>query len=126
MLLGLPTAQAADTTLTLACRGTVTIKVSGGKFADYEPDAISMGLIVNFTARSVRGTARWGPYLFDDQLPITELNEGTVLFEGFSKFLGMKIGGSMDRVTGDVGMVASGEGQAYDYSLKCRPTERMF
>jgi hypothetical protein len=108
------TAKAADTTLTLACTGTVTIKVSGGRFSDYEPDAISMGLIVNFTARRVQGTARWGPYLFDDQLPITELNEGTVVFEGFSKFLGMKIGGSMDRVTGDVGMVATGEGQAYD------------
>jgi hypothetical protein len=59
MLVGLPTAHAADSTLTLACKGTVTIKAS--RFVDYEPDAISMGLIVNFTARSVRGTARWGP-----------------------------------------------------------------
>jgi hypothetical protein len=55
-----PTAQAADTTLTLACQGTVTIKVNGGEFSDYEPDAISMGLIVNFTARRVQ-VARWGP-----------------------------------------------------------------
>jgi hypothetical protein len=121
-----PTAQAAETTMTLACTGTVTIKVIGGRFSDYEPDAISMGLIVNFTARRVQGTARWGPYLFDDPLPITEWNEGTVVFEGFSKFLGMKIGGSMDRVTGEVGMVATGEGKAYDYALKCRPTQRMF
>jgi hypothetical protein len=37
MLVGLPTAQAADTTLTLACQGTVTTKVILGKFVDYEP-----------------------------------------------------------------------------------------
>jgi hypothetical protein len=94
------TAQAADTTLTLACKGTVTTKVFSGKFVDYEPEPISMGLIVNFTKRTVQGTARWGPWLFDDQLPITELTEGTVVFEGFSKFLGMKVSGTMDRVTG--------------------------
>src|SRR5262245_10740896 len=101
------------------------------KFEDNEPQPISMRLIINFTKRTVQGTGRWGPYLFDDQLPITELNEGTVVFEGFSKFLGMKVVGTMDRVTGDVGMVASTkgdskEGQALDYSLKCRPTQRMF
>jgi hypothetical protein len=126
MLVGLPTAQAADTTLTLACQGTVTTKVMAGKFADYEPEPVSMGLIVNFAARTVQGTARWGPYLFDDQLQITEWNEGTIVFEGSSKFLGMKISGSMDRVTGDVGMVATAEGTAYDYLLKCKPTQRMF
>jgi hypothetical protein len=86
-----------------------------------------MGLIVNFTARTVQGTARWGPYLFDDQIQITEWNEVTVVFEDFSKFLGRNIHGSMDRVTGNVGMVATEkEAAAYDYSLKCRPTQRMF
>ena len=108
---GLLTAQAADTALMLACKGTVTIKVAAGNFAEYEPDAISMGLIVRFTARTVQGTARWGPYLFDDQLPITELNEGTVVFEGFSKFLGMNIHGSMDRMTGDAEVQRSDQRQ---------------
>jgi hypothetical protein len=119
------TAQAADTTLTLACQGTVTIKSTGP--LEYEPAPVSMGLIVNFTSRTVQGSARWGPYLFDDQLPMTELNEGTVVFEGFSKFLGRKIYGSMDRVTGDVGMVATAkEWGTFDYSLKCTPAQRMF
>ena len=131
MLVGLPTAQAAETTMTLACQGTVTTKVFLGKFVDYEPEPISMGLIVNFTKRTVQGTGRWGPWLFDDQLPITELTEGTIVFEGFSKFLGMKVIGTMDRVTGDVGMVATTtgetkEGQARDYARKCRPAQRMF
>jgi hypothetical protein len=119
-------AQAAEpATLTLACQGTVTIKSSGP--LEYDPDPVSMGLIVNFTARTVQGTARWGPYLFDDKLQIIEWNEVTVVFEGFSRFLGRNIGGSMDRVTGDVGMVATAkEAAAYDYALKCRPAQRMF
>jgi hypothetical protein len=126
LVAGLSTAQAADTTLTLACKGTVSIKVMAGSFADYEPEPVSMGLFVNFTTRTVQGTARWGPYLFDDKLQMTEWSEATVVFGGFSKFLGMKVVGSMDRVTGNVGMVATAEGQAYDYALKCTPTQRMF
>jgi hypothetical protein len=119
------TAQAADTTLTLACQGTVTIKSSGP--AEYEPDPISMGLIVNFTNRTVQGASRRGPYLFDDQLQIIDANENTVVFRGFSKFLGMTIDGHMDRVTGDVGMLATAElGWPYVYALKCRPAQRMF
>ena len=124
-----PTAQAADNTLTLACQGTATTKVFLGKFVDYEPEPISMGLIVNFTKRTVQGTARWGPWLFDDQLPITELTEGTVVFSGWSKLMGMTIRGSMDRVTGDVGMLATTKGEkseALDYALKCKPAQRMF
>jgi hypothetical protein len=39
----------------------------------------------------------------------------------------MDIGGFMDRVTGDVGMLATSKtGGPYDYSLKCTPTQRMF
>jgi hypothetical protein len=84
--------------------------------------------VVNFSARTVQGTARWGPFLFDDQLQITEWNEMTVVFGGFSRFLGRNIHGSMDRVTGDVDMVATAKeaAAAYDYSLKCKPTQRMF
>jgi hypothetical protein len=89
--------------------------------------SLRRSLIVNFTARTVQGTARWGPFLFDDQLPITEWNEATVVFEGFRKFLGRKISGSMDRVTGNVGMVATAkEAAVFDYSLNCSPTQRKF
>jgi hypothetical protein len=56
------------------------------------------------------------------------LTERTVVFSAFSKFLGMDIRGFMDRVTGDVGMVATSKETrgAYEYSLKCKPTQRMF
>jgi hypothetical protein len=109
--------------LTLACQGKVTIESS---LSEYEPDPISMGLIVNFTNHTVQGTSRRGPYLSDDQLPIIESNEGTVAFRGFSKWLGMTVNGSIDRVTGDVGMLATAKAQTFYYSLKCKPTQRMF
>jgi hypothetical protein len=118
-------AQAAEpATLTLTCKGTATIR------ADYplqsKPQPLSMDLIVNFTTRTVVGTARQRPYVFDDQLQITEWNDVTVIFRGFSQFLGKNISGSMDRMTGDVGMLATSKTEAIDYSLKCTPTQRMF
>jgi hypothetical protein len=45
----LMTAQAADETLTLACQGTTTFGTE-----DAKPEPISMGIIVNFTNRTVR------------------------------------------------------------------------
>jgi hypothetical protein len=123
---GLPMlAQAAEpATLTLTCKGTASIR------ADYplqsKPQPLSMDLIVNFTTRTVVGTARQRPYVFDDQLQITEWNDVTVIFRGFSQFLGKNISGSMDRMTGDVGMLATSKTEAIDYSLKCTPTQRMF
>jgi hypothetical protein len=124
-LAALSIAQAAEpATLTLACQGTVTIKTSSE--SEYDPDPISIGFIVNFANRTVKGTGRWGPFLFDDEIPITDSNEDTVVFRGFSKFLGMTISGSMDRVTGDVRMTATEKKGAFDYVLKCKPTQRMF
>ena len=116
---GLPMlAQAAEpATLTLTCKGTATIRTDSPK-----PYPLSMGLIVNFTTRTVVGTARQRPYVFDDQLQITEWNEVTVIFRGFSQFLGKNISGSIDRMTGDVGMLATSKTEAIDYSLKCTPT----
>ena len=83
-----------------------------------------MGLIVNFATRTVDETERQRPYIFDDQLQIAEWNEVTVIFQGFSKFLGKNVSGSMDRMTGDVGMLATSKTEAIDYSLKCTPTQR--
>ena len=112
---------AAPETLTLTCKGTATIR------ADFpKPYSLSMDLVVDFTARTVQGTARQRPYVFDDQLQITEWNEATVIFRGFSQFLGKNVSGSMDRMTGDVGMLATSKTEAIDYSLKCTPTQRMF
>jgi len=51
MLVGLSSAHAADTTLTLACQGTVTVGTTG----DEKPEPVSMGIIVNFTKQTVHG-----------------------------------------------------------------------
>jgi hypothetical protein len=113
-----PTAQAADETMTLACQGTT---ISGVE--DAKPEPISMGIIVNFTKRTVQG--------FAYPVKITDVNEVTVAFEGFT--IQWSAFGSIDRVTGDVEATSmltdakTGKTIASaSYALKCRPTQRMF
>jgi hypothetical protein len=95
MLVGLPTAQAADETLTLACKGTTTTGYEGAK-----PEPISMGIIVNFTNRTVQGFG--DPSFMDYPVKITAWNDVTVTFYGREEKMGLSIRGSIDRVTGDV------------------------
>src|SRR5690242_18506296 len=75
---------------------------------------------------TVKGMAHWAPFLFDDEIPIIHSDQDTITFRGLSEFLGMKIYGSMDRVTGSVTMQALGDKWNYSYALKCKPTQRMF
>jgi hypothetical protein len=49
---GSVTAQAADTTLTLACKGTVTETMMG---QEKIPEPISTGIILNVTSQTVQG-----------------------------------------------------------------------
>jgi hypothetical protein len=127
MLVGLPV-QAADTVLTLACQGTTT---SG--LEDAKPEPISMGIIVNFTKRTVQGFGH--PGLIDYPVQITAWNDVTVAFGGFQAFGNqqLSISGSIDRVTGDVeASDLSTDTKTHKtlsslhYALKCRPTQRMF
>jgi hypothetical protein len=129
MLVGLPTAQAADTTLTLACQGTIF-----GSEGFAKPEPISMGIIVNFTNRTVQGFGH--PGFWDYPVKITAWNEVTVVFGGSTEFAGgssIGISGSIDRVTGDVAAtelatsIKTGKIIAStNYALKCRPAQRMF
>jgi hypothetical protein len=127
VLVALATAQAADTTLTLACQGTVTT-------AGME-EATSMGIIINFTARTIQGFGTPGrdAYL----VKITGTDDVTVTFGGSADWgpsMHNSISGSIDRVTGDMNAysVATDPQQAgkiivsTTYALKCRPTQRMF
>jgi hypothetical protein len=117
------TAQAAEpATLTLACQGTQT-KLTELTDAKPESQSISMGIIVNFTARTVEGFVTHFPVKID------AVNEAFVSFHGYKD--GWRVFGGIDRVTGDVdatiefrnqGTLTSGLG----YSLKCKPTQRMF
>jgi len=120
------TAQAAEpATLTLACKGTVTITTA----KDAKPEPVSMGIIVNFTARTVTG--------FEDDYPvtITAVDDLHISFSG-SRGNRWRIEGSMDRVTGDMeaGWTTWDLTRDLKYKvawsqllwLKCRPTQRMF
>src|SRR5262245_42735883 len=90
MLVGLPTAQAADETLTLACQGMATDITQP---VDGNPEPTSLGIIINFAARTVRG--------LDFPLKITSSDETVVFFEGShdTERTFRKISGSIDRVT---------------------------
>jgi len=130
MLVGLPTAQAADTTLTLACQGTKTYASMADNAPDREtqPDPISMGIIVNLTDRTVTG--------LDEEPPLTirSVNETTIAFGSFwsstTDDVTVPFGGTIDRLTGDMAatrtITRTTSSYIRRYSLKCRQAQRMF
>jgi len=61
-------AQAQPATLTLACKGTMTME-------PMEPQAISMGIILNFTERTVQGFS--DPGFINIPVMITAANDVT-------------------------------------------------
>ena len=125
--LGLATAQAAEPTgtLTLACEGTAT--------QDTEPDAkqpISMGIVLNFTTRTVQGFPHIGG------AEITKVDDGHIVF--VARYHGSKevhdewgFVGTIDRVTDDLKAhwmlmnMETGNFRIVAYSLKCKTTQRM-
>jgi hypothetical protein len=122
VLVGLPTAQAADETLALACQGTHTF-VEGGQEA--KPEPTSMGIVVNLTTRKVSG------FVFPDtQVEVTHWNEGAVAFGANEQELDIE--GLINRVTGELHATVRMYGEygtvttRWTYSLKCRPAQRMF
>ena len=121
LTLALSTAQAADEVLTLACQGTTR----GGSVAPDEPN--SMSLIVNFTAQTVAGF-RHGDMKYDIPVAITAVNDLTITFGG-SRKVGSDsetLTGTIDFATGDVQATETVGSVTRAYSLKCKPTQRMF
>src|SRR5262249_42201384 len=94
-LVGLPTAHAADETLTLACQGTVTVyEYPRATAADAKPEPYSTGTTVNLAARTVQTFGSEYPY------KIIDINAGTIIFRHSEKQTA--IVGQIDRVTGDM------------------------
>jgi hypothetical protein len=118
-------AQAQQATLTLACNGTFSGQ-------EEKPEPISMGIIVNFTARTVQGfnSPGYGSY----PVMINGENDVTISFYGSRQSGDVEdsVSGSIDRVTGDVWAenrtfnVKSGNGFTTTYTLKCKPAQRLF
>jgi hypothetical protein len=92
-------------------------------------EPISVGLIVNLTARTITGF-RYPEYLADLPVAITAVNTMALTFAGSKKEDGNKdtsLTGTVDRITGDL------QADYYlhasltrTYSLKCKPTQQMF
>jgi len=123
MLVGLWPAQAANTVLTLACQGTTKdTTVEGAK-----PEPVSMGIVVNFTDRTVQGFGLSAVL----PLKVTEVDDVSVTFSGSEPkptVTKWNIYGSINHVTGDVEAISSAldmkTGQSItstSFALKCRP-----
>jgi len=111
-------AKAEDTAaaaLALACKGTVDDKIN----LDAKPKPISIGIIVNLTARTVTGfTGANFP------VAITRIDDGRILFRGLNLNSASfaAVYGSIDRVTGAVEATTDGLPTLKSltrYSLKC-------
>jgi hypothetical protein len=117
--LSISTAQAAEGVLTLTCQGRTITKIGTGPSKE-EP--MSMGVIVNFTARTVTG---FRPRSDDIPVEINAVNEKAVEFGGYNKS-GDIVAGSIDRVTGDLEAISASGSWTTSYSLQCEPKQRMF
>lgn len=112
--------------LKLACEGKVTQQPEG------KPEPIAMGIIVNFSHRTVLG------FGFSGTIKITSMNEAIIAFEGsdpkaLTQVTDWGIRGIVDRVTGILEATSTMSNlethevlRSTVYSLKCKPTQRMF
>jgi hypothetical protein len=128
--------------LTLACKGTFTTKknptgltwapLSSLYAARDNPQPVSLGLLFDFTSKTVEGFDFYGA----TKLKIIDVDELRVAFGASHKELKVtwQISGRLDRLTADVEahsavydgpVIGDGDGEAH-YSLKCKPTQRMF
>jgi hypothetical protein len=116
------TVQAADTPLTLACKGTETSKWGS---APKSSEVVNIGIIVDLQKKTVTG-------LSDIHLTIDDLTETRISFGGMlysDRKLVVSVRGDLDRVTGSLVAVSNRYEDPkvmLSYDLKCKPTQRMF
>jgi hypothetical protein len=121
-------AEAQQSALALACSGTVQSSTQEG---DERPVTISMGLIVDLSARTVSG--------FDTTLhrpaSIQFITDTNILFIDWWRTGSgsSNVSGTIDRVTGDVNATnavydtgSSIPRHTWTFILKCKPGQRMF
>src|SRR5262245_37618676 len=133
MLVGLPTAQAEQGTLTLTCTGTAAqvdlqqLEAGPHNWKPItKPEPVSGGLGVNFTT---------GEVVFAGLAPlrVTRVNDAVIEFGGQKRQgVGWFLTGTIDRVTGDVTVLLTKliEGvpqrETRSYELNCKPAQRKF
>jgi hypothetical protein len=124
-VVGLSTAQAADSTLTLACQGTETSKWGSGPKSS---ERVNIGIIVDLQKKTVTGLSDSYP------LTIETVTDTMISFSGQEgswdkKGLAWSMYGTLDRITGSL-IASSSRYEApkneLSYDLQCKPTQRMF
>jgi hypothetical protein len=113
------TVLAADTTLTLACKGHGDSEDFLAR-RGYVSEVINIGIIVDFQKKTIVGLEPTVP------LTIDGLTETTISFAGAEAEWSMS--GTLDRVTGSLvaASVRSNPNLIFLFDLQCRPTQRMF
>jgi hypothetical protein len=119
--LAMPAQAAEEGVLALACQGIQATKWGAG--APFR-EPISMGVIVNLTARTIEGL----PGSEDFPVKIMVANKATIQFSGSSDTTATatKYTGGINRVTGEAWAITSKGPAQISYSLECKPTQRMF
>jgi hypothetical protein len=127
LVAAISTAQAADTTLTLACQGTHRSDAAWSD-AGTTVSQINIGVIIDFQNKTVT--------LGNDLLNIRSANEATIWFGlegGAGDALLSIMDGTIDRVTGALTAASRttdpktrGTILSVSWDLQCRPTQRMF
>ena len=123
MVVALSTARAAEPeTLTLACQGTTTDAMQ----PDAKPQQITMGVVINFSVRTVAGFTY--PGLEEFPIVIRDANEVHITFTGSNESGSSIVAGDINRVTGELWASSmmrdantSNIVTSTTYSLKCRP-----
>jgi hypothetical protein len=121
LALGLSVAHAAEPTGTvmLACEGTKT--PSGLKTPDSKPESVSMGMNFDFKAQTIYGLS----FEFR-RIVISQVTETTITFDGSNEDKEHAVHGIINRVTGVLQAKEAIRTMVFGYSLKCKPTQRMF
>ena len=125
MLVGLPTARAAEPAiLTLACQGTTTDPMQ----PDAKPQEITMGVVINFSVRTVAGFTY--PGLEEFPIVIRDANDVLITFAGSNESGSSIVAGDINRVTGELWANSTMRDAqtskivvSTSYSLQCRPTQ---
>jgi hypothetical protein len=114
-MLALP-AHADD--ILLSCRGTLQNKFS---LQSGPPKPVSKGVIVDLKERTIKG--------FGDPIAVYRMGDTEIAFQrSIPVEPGGHIltGGHLDRVTGDMQVSVSAPWGVEEWTLKCRPTQKLF
>jgi hypothetical protein len=106
-------------TLTLTCKGQKMSRTLPNR--DMSEEQVSIGVIADLTAPTVVFGDAWA-----SPIPIQDVTVKTIMFwEGRSADAKM-VYGSIERISGELEARIKNDNWTAQYSLKCKPRQRMF